>query len=241
MIEAGLSAFIVGLLGAGHCIGMCGGIASALGLALSDRTTCPRAYLLFGYNLGRILSYALAGSVMGWLASSFSEGGDFPVLRVLAGLMMILLGFYLAGWWRLLAHLERVGATLWRFVKPLADRLLPVSSVWQACLLGGLWGWLPCGLIYSALVLAMAQASAVGGALTMFAFGLGTLPAMLLSGVLAHKLGTFLRWRPWRWFNGVLLMLFGLWTITIALQHSGHNSASQMDPGGASQHEHHHH
>jgi len=141
MVEINLiSAFLVGLLGGVHCIGMCGGIVGALSLGLPGKRQLP---LLLAYNVGRILSYTVAGALMGALGFYFS--GLLPVQvaqRVLmgfAGVFMVLLGLYLGGWWNLLARVERAGGALWRRIEPLGRGLLPVRSIRQALLLGLLW------------------------------------------------------------------------------------------------------
>lgn len=207
-----ISAFVVGLLGGVHCAGMCGGIVGALSFGLSP--TASRWPILLAYNAGRISSYTLAGAIMGALGFYFS--GLLPVqtaqrfLLSLAGLFLILMGLYLAGWWSALARIEQVGGVLWRKIEPLGRGLLPVRLARQGYLLGLLWGWLPCGLVYSALVWTVSAGGALEGASLMLAFGLGTLPNLLLMGVAATELSRWLR-QPWvRAFAGGLVMLFGV-------------------------------
>ena len=182
--------FMVGLLGGGHCAGMCGGIVGAVSLSLPG--TRPRLPFLLAYNGGRILSYTLAGLLAGAVgASSFFLGHIVPVQKILYGVssvMLVLLGLYLAGIWHGVTYIEGVGSGLWRRLQPLSKRLLPVRSAWQAVLLGAVWGWLPCGLVYSVLVAALAAGSAWQGGLLMLAFGLGTLPTLLAMGMAAVKL-----------------------------------------------------
>src|SRR5690606_11229528 len=158
--ELGLaSAFLVGLLGSVHCIGMCGGIAGLLGAPGSGTGAGRRLVNAIGYNFGRIASYGIAGYIAG--AAGGKAYDLFPMTRVaevgllVSGGFMILLGLYLAGWWRALAGVERAGGVLWRRIQPLSRRLLPVRSPWQAVPLGMLWGWLPCGLVYATLVWAL--------------------------------------------------------------------------------------
>lgn len=205
------SVFVVGLLGGGHCLGMCGGIVGALALAPGAG---PRWQRLALYNGGRLAGYSLLGLVAGLAGSGFAGLWDSG-LRLLAGALLVLMGLYLAGWWRALVWLERGGALLWRRIQPLGRRLLPLRSVWQALPLGFLWGFLPCGLVYTALAYAAAQGSAPLGGLTMLAFGLGTLPAVVLGGLLADQL------RGWlargRIPSALLLITFGAWTLYSAL------------------------
>ncbi len=207
-----LSAFIVGLLGGVHCAGMCGGIVGALSFGLPD--SGRRWSILIAYNAGRIGSYTLAGALMGALGFYFS--GLLPVqtaqrlLLTLAGLFLILMGLYLAGWWNALSRVERFGGLLWRRIEPLGRGLLPVRSVHQGFALGLLWGWLPCGLVYSALVWTVAAGGALEGASLMLAFGLGTLPNLLLMGVAAAQLNRWVRNPAIRAIAGALVILFGL-------------------------------
>lgn len=206
-----LSAFVVGLLGGVHCAGMCGGIVGALSFGLKGGRNLP---LLLAYNLGRISSYTFAGALMGALGFYFS--GLLPVqtaqhvLLSLAGLFLILMGLYLAGWWNALSRLEQAGGHLWRRIEPLGRRLLPVRSVPQALMLGALWGWLPCGLVYSALVWTVSAGGALEGAMLMAAFGLGTLPNLLLMGVAANQLSRWVRNPVVRALAGLLVIGFGL-------------------------------
>lgn len=213
MLEISLTAaFLVGLLGGGHCVGMCGGIVGAVSITLPGSR--PKLPFLLGYNLGRISSYALAGVIAGAVgASSFFLDHILPVeklLYALASIMLVLLGFYLAGVWRVLTKLEHLGGKLWQRIQPYSQRLLPVKSVPQSFLLGTLWGWLPCGLVYSVLVAAIATANPLQGGLLMLAFGIGTLPTLLAMGMTAVKLKVFLQNIWFRRLSGLLIASFGL-------------------------------
>jgi len=186
------TAFLVGLLGGVHCVGMCSGIVGALTAGVARPLHRHPARLLpyqLGYNAGRILGYTIAGALMGGLGVAFAQALPLQhgqrILYGLAALFMILLGLYLADWWRVLTRLERFGTRLWRYLEPLGRRLLPVATPVQAFGLGLIWAWLPCGLVYSVLVWAIASGSPLRGALLMFVFGLGTLPNLLGMGLLA--------------------------------------------------------
>ncbi len=218
-----LSAFLVGLLGGVHCFGMCGGIVGALtlGLPVSARRRFRGVlpYLL-AYNVGRIASYTLAGLLAGgvgaWAANLASVRHGQQVLQVLAGLFMIALGLYLAGWWRGLAQVEQAGGVLWRRIQPLGRGLLPVATPVQALGLGLVWGWLPCGLVYSVVIWAVAAGGAVKGGLILLSFGLGTLPTLLAMGAAAGVLAGWVR-KPWvRQGAGVLVMGFGGYQMAVA-------------------------
>lgn len=206
------AALLVGLLGGGHCAGMCGGIVGAVSMSMPGSR--PQWRLLLAYNLGRIGSYGIAGVIAGAVgASSFFLQHLLPVGKVLyalANIMLILLGLYLANVWHGVLVLERVGALLWKRLQPFSKRWLPVRSAWQAVMLGMIWGWLPCGLVYSVLIAALATASPVQGGLLMLMFGLGTLPTLMAMGMAAVRLKTWLQ-KPWlRRLSGLLVLLFGV-------------------------------
>lgn len=205
-----LALFLVGLLGGTHCVGMCGGIVGALSMGAPGRWSMHLAY-----NAGRILSYTAAGAAAGALgAASMSLEGQMPVrlaLYLLANLMLVALGLYLLGVTRALAFTERAGQHLWRRLQPLTRRFLPARTVAQALPLGLLWGWLPCGLVYSALASSLTAGSASRGALLMLLFGLGTLPNLLLAGILFARLNEFVRRPVVRTLSGLLVLGFGLY------------------------------
>ena len=212
-----LALFLIGLLGGTHCIGMCGGIVGALAMGSGAR---PALHL--AYNLGRIVSYATAGAIAGAVGgASLALSGQLPVrivLFVLANLMLVALGLYLMGTTRALAFTERFGQKLWRHLQPLSRRFLPARTVAQAFPLGLLWGWLPCGLVYSALVTALTSGSALSGAGMMLAFGAGTLPNLLLAGLLAVRLNEYAAKPVVRISAGLLVLAFGLWGLFAALR-----------------------
>lgn len=213
MIEFSLlTALLAGLLGGVHCVGMCGGIVAAFSFRADG--TPPPFRLHLAYNLGRVSSYAIFGAAAGALGASLKLAAFLPVqtlLYVLAQGVMILLGLYLAGFNRWVLVFERAGGALWNRVRPLFQRLLPVRSLPQALLAGMAWGWLPCGLVYSVLVSALAAGSAPSGAALMLAFGLGTLPNLLGMGLFARQLQPFMQQLWVRRAAGLAVASFGAW------------------------------
>jgi sulfite exporter TauE/SafE len=207
-----VTAFLLGLMGASHCMVMCGGIAAA---ASSASPSKHNLFFLLLFNLGRISSYSIAGlivSLLGlWLADSYQVAQQ--VLRSFAGVLLILMGFYVARWWMLLTRLETAGQLLWRYIQPFTRSLIPIKTKPQALALGLLWGWLPCGLIYSTLTWVAANGQPVMGALTMFCFGLGTLPGVLAAGIFARQLNRLISHQYFRQFSGVILIFYGAWTL----------------------------
>jgi len=203
------SAFFLGVLGSAHCIGMCGGIASSI--ALTSNANKTRS-LLF-YNFGRISSYAAAGAILGSVDYLFRHGAMESYLRLFAALMLIAMGLYVAQWWRGLTKIETLGHKLWRFISPAASKLLPVSNLRQAFTLGIFWGWLPCGLVYSTLIWSSAANSSTQSALLMLFFGLGTLPAMMTTSLLAKHLKSLLSRRISQQISGAAIVAFGLYSI----------------------------
>ncbi|ACO78200.1 hypothetical protein AvCA_19930 [Azotobacter vinelandii CA] len=221
------SATILGLLGGGHCLGMCGGLMGALTLAIPPEQRGRRLRLLLAYNLGRILSYAAAGLLIGLGGWALANSPAALALRLIAALLLIVMGFYLAGWWSGLTRIEALGQRFWRHLQPVASRLLPVDSLPRALLLGAVWGWLPCGLVYSTLLWAASQGNALDSTLLMLAFGLGTWPMLLATGLAAERLTAWLRQKHVRIASGLLVILFGFWTLpgphqTWLTGHQGH-------------------
>ena len=212
-MEAGLAAvFLIGLLGGVHCIGMCGGIVGALTLQTPRRSRAWSMHL--AYSAGRIASYAAAGAIMGLIGGAgLMFNHILPVqllFYVLANLVLIGLGLYLAGLNKWLARLESLGGWLWRRIQPYSVRFLPADTAVKAFALGTLWGWLPCGLVYSVLATALVSGGAARGAGLMLAFGLGTLPNLLLAGMALKRLREFTANRRLRLAAGVLVAAFGV-------------------------------
>lgn len=204
-----LALTLIGFLGGTHCVGMCGGIVGALSLGGQSKWS-----LHLAYNAGRLTSYVLAGALAGAVGTLGTVLADQQpwrlALYLLANLMLVAMGLYLLGATRALALTEAAGQTLWRRIQPLTKSFLPARSAAQALPLGLLWGWLPCGLVYSALATALASGSAARGAGLMLAFGLGTLPNLLAMGLFAARLQAFTRQPVVRRAAGLLVLGFGL-------------------------------
>ena len=196
------AAFAAGLLGGVHCAGMCGGIVASL--SFSARGSIVGRQLAF--NAGRIGTYAAAGAVVGGFGMFFGALSAQTALFVLANALMVLLGLYVAGWGGMVLKLESAGRGLWRRIEPYARRLFPVDSAPKALAAGALWGWVPCGLVYSMLTLALASGDAARGAMVMAAFGLGTLPTLLTAGLAAQKVST-LRRNAWIRYPAALAII----------------------------------
>ena len=233
---AAVTALLLGLAGAGHCLGMCGGIAAALNLggARSGGVTAA-------YHGGRLLSYTLLGAALGFAAGVVDILAWTIGLRYLAGILMIAMGLSIANWWQGVRMLENMGAVLWRPVQRISGRLLPVRHWRSSLLLGLCWGLMPCGLIYSSLAWAATTQSPAGAALLMCLFGIGTLPAMVTTSLGADRLQQFLRSTSWRRVIGVLLICGGLWTLYITAQHADHLTPSPMTDLTSPTSTHHHH
>ena len=212
-----LGALTVGLLGGVHCVGMCGGIVGAMTIAMPGQEPARRLPLLLSYNTGRLFSYTLAGAIFGGLGQLsvplLPIQSMQSVLALIAGVMMILMGLYLGGWSYLLRYVEQAGGLVWKRIEPLGRRLLPVRHTGHGLLLGLLWGWLPCGLVYSMLIWALGSGSAVDGAALLFFFGLGTLPNLLATGILASQFVQFMQRKMVRHIAGAFLIGFGLYTL----------------------------
>jgi sulfite exporter TauE/SafE len=223
-----LPVLIAGLAGSVHCAGMCGGIVSAFSVGAPHSGAAPARVIpiaragtgmaagahVLAYNAGRIGSYMLAGAIAGGLAGSVASLARMASAQAaafwMANLMLAAMGLYLMDAWRGLARVEAAGAVLWRRVQPLVKPLVPMDTPLKALALGGLWGWVPCGMVYSMLLTAMLTGSALDGALVMGAFGLGTLPMLLTMGMLGARLRQYLQRRAVRVACGLLVLGFGL-------------------------------
>lgn len=218
-----ITALVVGLLGGIHCLGMCGGVVGALTFGVDVKIQKSRFRMTlfqFAYNLGRIVSYVIIGAAFGYLGMALGSLATFlpaqQLLQLVAGLFMIALGLYLAGWWFGIVAVEKVGQGLWKRVQPYANKLTPIHTLPQAWLYGLVWGWLPCGLVYSMLIMAMSAGGALEGALVMLAFGLGTLPNLLLMGVFAFYFTRIAR-KGWvRKLAGLGVIGMGIWQLYLA-------------------------
>jgi len=213
-------AFTVGIFSTLHCVGMCGGIIGTLSMSLAPSIQQNRSKLavfVLLYSLGRISSYALAGFVLsvlgGELFRHLSPEYGHDILTWISSVLLGLIGLYLAGWLPSLNRLEKLGQPLWRQVEPLGRRLLPVSTLPQAYVFGSIWGWLPCGLVYTTLIWAASAGSGLDGALMMIAFGLGTLPTVLTVGMLSAGLVRVFRMPLVRRIVGVVMI--GLAVISV--------------------------
>lgn len=214
-------AFITGLLGGVHCFGMCGGIVGTLSLSTpatpSNTKQSSTIAIVLGYNLGRITSYTIAGAIVAFIGASLIDLSGIQsaqkILTVIASLFMIGLGLYLASLWNGIAKIEIIGKALWKHIQPFSQRFIPVKNFQQAIPLGFFWGWLPCGLVYTALIWTLSSGGAIEGALIMLAFGLGTLPNLLAMGMVAARLAKWINNSKVRLFSGLLVVLLGVLTL----------------------------
>lgn len=193
---------------------MCGSIIGALTASLQADIRARRKTLtlyILVYNAGRLLSYAAAGALLGFAGSTLSGAFDSDtahrVLRWLATLFMLGMGLYLAGWFPAFGRLQAIGKPVWHYLEPLGKKLLPVSSLPQALILGIIWGWLPCGLVYAAAIYSTSLHSTGDSALFMTAFGLGTIPATVATGIFAGRILHLTRRPGLRRAAGIMIML----------------------------------
>lgn len=210
-------AFLMGLFSAMHCLGMCGSIIGTLTLSLKREIRENRAELLpfvASYNAGRVLSYTLAGLVAGVLEQvltlPFGEGHGHRLLQVLGALVMLGAGLHVAGWFPRFAYIEKMGGLAWRQLEPIGRRLIPVDTKQRAFVFGMIWGWLPCGLVYTALALAATTGEVTRSALTMLFFGLGTIPAVMGVGVMTSWMVRLSSVRQFRQLAGIFLILLAM-------------------------------
>jgi sulfite exporter TauE/SafE len=231
------AAFATGLLGSTHCLGMCAGLSGLFAAGATVASIKTQFPLAVAYNVGRVLSYAFLGGVVALFGSTaLAAVPDLAApVRIASGALIIVIGLQVAFGWRLLSSVEKIGAAIWNRLAPHARGLIPTNSMPKALGLGLLWGWLPCGLVYSALLLAATTADAFGGGLVMMAFGLGTMPAMIMSGLSASKLSAFMSRN--RLGAGILIVVLGIATLAMPLfgandgvDNNGHMQHSSTRP-----------
>ena len=234
-----ITAFLLGLFSTVHCIAMCGSVIGALTLSLPNDIRENQAKMfpyVLNYNLGRLLSYSIAGAIVGLLSSPFIEFNGHLILRYISIVVMISMGLYLAGWFPKFAYMERMGAPIWRWLQPIGQKLLPVRKLSQAFFLGTVWGWLPCGLVYAALAVAATVGEPGKASLVMLSFGVGTLPAVMGAGLFAGFLSALARVKHLRKMAGVLIIAMALatamWPIDHSDMHHGEDGSSHehMNP-----------
>ena len=231
------TAFMAGLLGGAHCAAMCGGIVSLTCAPGADGKSRGPSYPL-AYNLGRIASYVLAGALAGALgqAGMALRGGVLAqhLLMFLMGATLIVVALNVAGVRPVTRGIEAAGSLLWRQVQPVSRHFLPVTAPWQALGLGALWGWLPCGMVYAVLLTALASGNAAEGALILAAFGLGTLPNLLLIGSAVGRVKRWMQISGVRYVASLLIAAVGIYGMLHVLQPSAQQPDSllcRMAPG----------
>lgn len=199
---------------------MCGGITTMLTSALSASTNQKKFTLALFYNIGRITTYAFIGAVVAFSSSFLIRHIGLPIvlLQFISALFLILLGLYLGQWFMGLSHIEKVGKSIWSVLSPISKNLLPVNTHLKALCLGGLWGWLPCGLVYSTLTWSLASGNTVQGAMIMAAFGLGTLPMMLGMSLGIVKLQKLILHPLFRKTAAIGIITYGIYSLIIAYQ-----------------------
>ncbi|MFV0574719.1 MAG: sulfite exporter TauE/SafE family protein [Vibrio sp.] len=210
-----LAAFFIGVLGAGHCMGMCGGIASLMNLG---NVPSQQSWLnpLF-YNFGRIASYTLIGAIVGGSISSIASYAELNAslawLRILSSIFMVVLALYIGKWWQGLLAIEKLGQHVWQYISPFGHKLLPIKHPLYAIPFGFIWGWLPCGMVYSMLTWSAAAGNAINGAAAMFFFGLGTLPVMFAVGFGATKFNEIVKSVTFRRIGAIILLFYALFQL----------------------------
>lgn len=225
-----IAALMAGLLGSGHCFAMCGGIAGSLGVIATTQSRAGSLRAALQFNLGRLLGYAslgaLTGALAGFAPALAAAQGAATWLRWLTAAAVALIGLRLLTGWGWLAFAERGGTMFWRRIAPFAVRAAARPGIAGRLLTGLCWAFLPCGLVYSSLLLAASTGSAIGGAASMLAFGAGTLPALLGLGMTAPALSALLSDCSFRRFAGFGLLVLALWmAVATTGMLSGHEHA----------------
>ncbi len=223
------TALLLGFFSTLHCIGMCGGIIGALSLSLpvKIRNSKPKLFtFVLSYNVGRLISYSIAGLVAGAVGTGVLQSTGFDqghtILRIIGITMMIAIGLYLTGWMPQLASVEKMGIPIWKHLEPIGRKLVPVASIPKALAYGLIWGWLPCGLVYFVLIWALTAGDAINGALIMLSFGLGTLPTLITAGFMTSWVTRFAHSTRARQIVGLLIIFMAIGSLFIPMDHGQH-------------------
>ena len=222
-----LAAFSMGLFGSPHCLGMCGGIVTAFGLSMQHVSDSKKNGLILTYHLGRLISYALLGLIASLVGVAiFQSIMSNSAPRIVLGAVLVLIGLAMLGL-PLFNQLEKFGMRFWQSLAPLRKKVFPIDSFGKALFAGLLWGFLPCGLVYGALMMAIAGNNIATGAALMFVFGLGTMPMLIATQKTVGMLQSSIKNFRLRQINGVIMMLSGLAVIFIPMMmHHNHNHGS---------------
>lgn len=222
-----LAAFSMGLFGSPHCLGMCGGIVTAFGLSMQHVSESKKNGLILTYHVGRLISYSLLGLIASLVGVAiFQSIMSNSAPRIVLGAVLVLIGLAMLGL-PLFNHLEKVGMRFWQSLAPLRKKVFPIDSFGKALFAGLLWGFLPCGLVYGALMMAIAGNNIATGAALMFVFGLGTMPMLIATQKTVGMLQSSIKNFRLRQINGVIMMLSGLAVIFIPMMmHHNHNHGS---------------
>lgn len=219
-----LAAFAIGFFGSPHCLGMCGGLVTAFGLSMQEVSPLKKRGLIATYHFGRLISYSILGVIAGIIGTTVLApilmGNATP--RILLGLVLVFIGLSMLGM-PFLNKLEKVGMGVWKKLSPLRQKVFPLNTFPRALAAGLLWGFLPCGLVYGALLMAVVGNNVTTGALLMFVFGLGTVPMLVATqetvGWLHKQIGRY----KLRQLNVIIMILSGLAVIALpmAMKHMG--------------------
>ncbi len=224
-------AFAMGIFSSLHCLGMCGSIIGSLTLSLSPEIRDNKRRLfpyVLNYNIGRIFSYVVAGAIVGmfhiFFTVPFGEIRGHRILQLISAVFMTSAGLYIGGWFPRFAYVEKAGSRLWKLIEPYGRKLIPVKTKLQAFFFGVIWGWLPCGLVYASLALAATTGDSLRSSLTMFSFGLGTLPAVMGIGIMTDVLSKLSRMQRFKQIIGALFIMLAImaafpWLYPMRLQH----------------------
>ncbi len=212
-----LVALLMGLFSSLHCLGMCGSIIGSLTLSLRREIREQKSLLMpfvFSYNVGRVTSYSLGGLLAGLaqhvLSMPLGEGHGHRILQIVSALIMAGAGLHIAGWFPRFAYIEKAGGVIWKRIEPYGRRLIPVETLPKAFVFGMIWGWLPCGLVYTALALAATTGDVVRSTFTMLAFGVGTLPAVMGVGIMTSLMVRLSSMKKFRQAAGITLIALAL-------------------------------
>ncbi|HFL8819309.1 MAG TPA: sulfite exporter TauE/SafE family protein [Candidatus Azoamicus sp. OHIO2] len=203
------TAILIGLISSGHCLSMCGGIV----VAFSFKTYSKNQYIYqFLYNIGRITSYSLIAIIVNLFGVFlFDFSGYYSYyLKIFSNFILIIIGLHICNIFHGLFFIESFLWNFWNIISSIIGKINPLKSIYHAFLLGMVWGYIPCGLIYSTIIWTAGFGSITKSFMLIILFGIGTLPSMLLAGVLSTKFKNILYNKIVRSIAGSFIILFGI-------------------------------
>ncbi|MCB1712380.1 MAG: sulfite exporter TauE/SafE family protein [Candidatus Riesia sp.] len=207
------TAFFIGILSTGHCMGMCGGIVAFL--SMSGNSSNKLRYQTL-YNFGRITSYILIAVVINFIGSVVINLTGFYTLLIfksVSNIVLVIIGCHISNLFYGIFYLERIFSGFWVILSNVIKTVQNYKTPLVPFIIGLFWGQVPCGLVYSTLIWTIGFGSTFKSALLMLCFGMGTLPSMFLLGYSSMRFKSLINNKFLKLLFGLLLIFFGLFNL----------------------------